>query len=102
MTIEIVNHADTPVSIENVSKDRYVDPSVIDQEWTGIWRNSWLAAGLVITERGAAASFRCAHPAWTYDLDGELSAIPYKERFAEGVPCADRALKIVHTKGRKN
>lgn len=141
MTIEIVNHTDTPVSIENFSKDRYVDPAFIDQEWDGIWRDSWLAAGLVsdlenpgdffvfdlereqilvtkgsggtiqafynvcqhrgnrlvTSERGTAANFRCAYHAWTYSLDGELSAVPYEERFAEGVPCEDRALKKVHT-----
>ena len=121
MTIEIVNHTDAPVSIENFSKDRYVDPAFIDREWDGIWRNCWLAAGLasdlenpgdyfvfdlkreqilvtkgsnravqgfynvcqhrgnrlVTSERGNAANFRCAYHAWTYNLDGELAAIPY-------------------------
>ena len=52
---------------------------------------------LVTTERGTADNFRCAYHAWTYDLNGVLSAVPYKERFAEGVPCAERSLKKVHT-----
>ena len=52
---------------------------------------------LVTEERGHAANFRCAYHAWTYNIDGELSAIPYEERFAEAVPCAERAMQKVHT-----
>lgn len=52
---------------------------------------------LVHEERGTAANFRCAYHAWTYDLDGTLKIVPYEERFAEGVPCAERSLKPVHT-----
>ncbi len=52
---------------------------------------------LVTSERGSAVNFRCAYHAWTYNIDGELTGIPYEERFAEGVPCDERALKKVHT-----
>ncbi len=52
---------------------------------------------LVTVERGSAANFRCAYHAWTYNIDGELTAIPYEERFAEGVPCAERAMVKVAT-----
>ena len=53
---------------------------------------------LLVTDRcGHAANFRCAYHAWTYDLNGELVAVPYEERFANGVPRAERALPRVHT-----
>lgn len=52
---------------------------------------------LVTSERGKAANFRCAYHAWTYDIDGNLSIVPYEERFTDGVPCEERALKPVHT-----
>lgn len=52
---------------------------------------------LVREERGQAASFRCAYHAWTYNIDGELAIIPYKERFLGGVPCDEKALQKVHT-----
>ncbi len=52
---------------------------------------------LVDQERGHADSFRCAYHAWTYDTEGTLKIIPYQERFAKGVPCAERSLRKVHT-----
>ncbi len=52
---------------------------------------------LVTTERGHADTFRCAYHAWTYNIDGELTIVPYEERFARGVPCAERSLRKVHT-----
>ncbi|MEM9622111.1 MAG: aromatic ring-hydroxylating dioxygenase subunit alpha [Pseudomonadota bacterium] len=52
---------------------------------------------LVTSERGHASSFRCAYHAWTYNVDGELAIVPYEERFEGGVPCAELALKPVHT-----
>jgi len=52
---------------------------------------------LVTTTRGHAANFRCAYHAWTYSIDGALVAVPYEERFAQGVPCAERSLRPVHT-----
>lgn len=52
---------------------------------------------LVTDERGHAVNFRCAYHAWTYDIDGNLSIIPYKERFTDGEPGEERALKKVHT-----
>jgi phenylpropionate dioxygenase-like ring-hydroxylating dioxygenase large terminal subunit len=52
---------------------------------------------LVDDERGHADSFRCAYHAWTYDTEGDLKIIPYQERFAKGVPCAERSLRKVHT-----
>jgi len=53
---------------------------------------------LVNEERGHATNFRCAYHAWTYDINGQLAVIPYKERFLDGVPSDERAMKKVHTK----
>lgn len=141
MTIEVINLSDSDACISNFNKARYVDARYIADEWTAIWRDTWLVAGLVsdvsepgdfflfdigpeqilVTrtssgaiqgfynvcqhrgnrlvsdERGHAANFRCAYHAWTYSIDGELQAIPYAERFANPVPCAERALQTVHT-----
>ncbi len=52
---------------------------------------------LVTRERGHADNFRCAYHAWTYDVDGGLAAVPYRERFAQGIPCGERGLRPVHT-----
>jgi phenylpropionate dioxygenase-like ring-hydroxylating dioxygenase large terminal subunit len=52
---------------------------------------------LVSEERGHAVNFRCAYHAWTYDIDGALSIIPYEERFLDGIPCDEKALPKVHT-----
>jgi len=52
---------------------------------------------LVTEEHGQTANFRCGYHAWTYDIDGQLSIIPYKERFLQGVPCEDLSLNKVHT-----
>jgi phenylpropionate dioxygenase-like ring-hydroxylating dioxygenase large terminal subunit len=52
---------------------------------------------LVTAERGHASNFRCAYHAWTYNVDGELKSVPYEERFPQGVPCAERSLRKVHT-----
>ncbi|MDA7755326.1 aromatic ring-hydroxylating dioxygenase subunit alpha, partial [Pseudomonadales bacterium] len=52
---------------------------------------------LITEERGHAINFRCAYHAWTYDINGDLSIVPYKERFTEGAPGQDRSLKKVHT-----
>jgi len=46
MTIEIVNHTNRSVTIENYSTDRYVDVGYMDREWRDVWRQSWLLAGL--------------------------------------------------------
>jgi len=46
MTIEWVNHTDQPVFIENIDKQRYLDPAYLDLEWQSVWRNTWLLAGL--------------------------------------------------------
>lgn len=141
MTIEIVNHTDQTVAIRNFSKTRYTAPDLLDQEWSRIWRQSWLVAGvesdvagvgdffvfdlgreqflitrtsagrvqgfynvcqhrgnrLVASERGHASNFRCAYHAWTYSIDGELTIVPYEERFAAGVPCVERSLTPVRT-----
>ena len=50
---------------------------------------------LVEVERGHADNFRCAYHAWTYALDGALKTVPFAERFANGVPRAERALQPV-------
>jgi len=46
MTIEIINHTDSPTKIENFSKSRYFDMTYMEQEWQAVWRNTWLVAGL--------------------------------------------------------
>jgi len=46
VTIEIVNHTDHAVSIQNFDKSRYLDPLYMDREWDGVWRKTWLLAGL--------------------------------------------------------
>jgi len=51
---------------------------------------------LVDVERGHATNFRCAYHAWTYDTDGAIKIVPYQERFANGVPSAERSLRGVH------
>ena len=51
---------------------------------------------LVTAERGHADSFRCMYHAWTYDTDGDLRIVPYQERFAQGVPRAERGLRPLH------
>jgi phenylpropionate dioxygenase-like ring-hydroxylating dioxygenase large terminal subunit len=141
MTIEIVNHTERPAVIDNYATDRYVDREHMEREWAGMWRQTWLLAGLesdlrnpgdyfvfdmgreqilvartksgavqgyynvcqhrgnrlVNEELGHADNFRCAYHAWTYDTEGTLKVVPYEERFAKGVPCADRSLRKVHT-----
>ena len=141
MTIEIINHIESPPRIKNFSKSRYFDAEYMEREWQTIWCNTWLLAGLetdvakpgdyfifdlgreqilvtrtnqgavqgfynacqhrgnllVTEELGHAASFRCAYHAWTYDIDGKLSIVPYEERFLNGVPCEDLSLRKVHT-----
>jgi phenylpropionate dioxygenase-like ring-hydroxylating dioxygenase large terminal subunit len=46
MTLEIKNHTEQPARISNFSTDRYVDASYMEQEWEGLWRKSWLLAGI--------------------------------------------------------
>ena len=46
MTIEIINHSDTPAVISNYSTGRYVSHRYMEQEWDKVWRNTWLLAGL--------------------------------------------------------
>lgn len=141
MTIEFVNYSESETRIRNFSKARYVDPEYMEKEWSEIWREHWLLAGLesdvvsagdffvfdlgreqilitrtskqeiqgfynvcqhrgnqLVTENcGHAAAFRCAYHAWTYDIDGNLAIVPYKERFTEGLAEESLALKKVHT-----
>ena len=52
---------------------------------------------LVTEYCGHASTFRCAYHAWTYDIDGKLSIVPYRERFTGGLREDDLALKKVHT-----
>jgi len=51
---------------------------------------------LVSEECGNATNFRCAYHAWTYDIDGDLKSVPYKERFTAGIDTEDKALPRVH------
>jgi phenylpropionate dioxygenase-like ring-hydroxylating dioxygenase large terminal subunit len=46
MTIEIINHTNQPATIANFATNRYVDRDYMEQEWTDVWRKSWLLAGL--------------------------------------------------------
>jgi phenylpropionate dioxygenase-like ring-hydroxylating dioxygenase large terminal subunit len=46
MTLEIVNHTDRPAAIANYATKRYVDRDYMEQEWSNVWRQSWLLAGL--------------------------------------------------------
>ena len=52
---------------------------------------------LVTEEVGQTTTFRCAYHAWTYDIDGNLSIVPYKERFLSGLPYEELSLRKVHT-----
>ena len=52
---------------------------------------------LVTSACGHTASFRCAYHAWTYNIDGQLSIVPYEERFLSGVPADELSLQKVHT-----
>ena len=47
MTIEIINHTNESVQIENFDKRRYVDLDILDLEWDKLWRDTWLLAGLL-------------------------------------------------------
>lgn len=46
MTIEIVNHTPEAVQIRNFDKQRYTSTDFMQREWDGLWRNTWLLAGL--------------------------------------------------------
>jgi phenylpropionate dioxygenase-like ring-hydroxylating dioxygenase large terminal subunit len=46
VTIEIVNHTEQSVQIENFDKDRYVSSDFMEREWDEVWRQTWLLAGL--------------------------------------------------------
>ena len=46
MTIEIVNHTAQPAVITNYDTSRYVNRDHMTREWTGIWQQTWLLAGL--------------------------------------------------------
>lgn len=46
MTARIINHTQRAPTIENFSTERYVDPQFVDREWTDLWRDCWLLAGL--------------------------------------------------------
>lgn len=46
MTIEIINHTDSPAKIENFSKSRYIEPAYMEDEWLKVWQSHWLLAGL--------------------------------------------------------
>ncbi|MGI9323574.1 MAG: aromatic ring-hydroxylating oxygenase subunit alpha [Pseudomonadales bacterium] len=47
MTIKVVNHTQESAVITNYETDRYVSPEYMEQEWSEVWRNTWLLAGLV-------------------------------------------------------
>jgi phenylpropionate dioxygenase-like ring-hydroxylating dioxygenase large terminal subunit len=46
---------------------------------------------------GSVADITCPYHGWTYEIDGALKKVPDEERFANGVPCAERSLKPVKT-----
>jgi phenylpropionate dioxygenase-like ring-hydroxylating dioxygenase large terminal subunit len=46
MTARIVNHTKRSARIENFSTARYLDPQLMEREWTDLWRRCWLLAGL--------------------------------------------------------
>lgn len=52
---------------------------------------------LINDDCGHATTFRCAYHAWTYDIDGNLSIVPYRERFMDGIDEASLALRKVNT-----
>jgi phenylpropionate dioxygenase-like ring-hydroxylating dioxygenase large terminal subunit len=52
---------------------------------------------LVTEHCGQTNSFRCAYHAWTYDLDGRLKAVPYENRFTDGLNRDELQLKQVKT-----
>ena len=46
MTIEVVNHSNSPAVIKNYDTLRYVSQDYMEREWTNVWRQTWLLAGL--------------------------------------------------------
>ncbi len=46
-------------------------------------------------EWGSVNDIACPYHGWTYGLDGRLKKVPDEDRFAGGVPCAERSLKPV-------
>jgi p-cumate 2,3-dioxygenase alpha subunit len=44
-------------------------------------------------DEGNATSFQCFYHAWTFDIEGELTATPDEEGYAEGFDRGERALK---------
>ena len=142
MTIEIVNHTAGAVRSKTSAKDRYCRSDVHGREWDGVWRQTWLLAGLesdvrqpgeffvfdlgreqfwsraptgdvqgfynvcqhrgnrlVTSERGHAPTSAVPTTPGPTTSTVRLTIVPYAERFARGVPCAERSLRTVHTAG---
>ena len=139
MTRTFVNRSTHATRPRSFDCRRYLDATLLGQEWHDIWRRNWLLAGLasdlarpgdwfvfelgpeqvlltrdagnvmrafynvcqhrgnrlVSADRGHSANLRCAYHAWTYELDGALTGVPGRERFPDGVDCAQRSLRPV-------
>ena len=85
MTIEIVNHTEADVQIENFDKDRYLSADFMASEWDEIWRKNWLLAGLAVDEDAEEGQPDHVFGVDVYSLFDELPEEAELDRQAEAL-----------------